>query len=430
MVGTRLFNTFIFLPLLLLLLNHHENCQGAAEVAAGSFAQTTGTHFVMNNKQMYLNGFNAYWMMLYGSDESTRDKVSTTFQQASKYGMNIARTWAFNDGDYKPLQSSPGSYNEDVFKYNYVPHMVPGVGYVFGRCVALDFVISEAKRNGVFLILSFVNNFNDFGGKAKYVKWAQERGQNNLNNEDDFYSNPLTKEFYKNHIKTVLTRNNSITGVVYKDDPTIFAWELMNEPRCQTDPSGQNLQNWIREMAMYVKSIDKSHLLEIGLEGFYGDSIPDRKMYNPNAAYTGADFILNNQVSEIDFATIHMYPESWLPSNMNSSEQQVAFVDKWMQAHIQDCNYLLKKPLLIGEFGKSSRLSGYSLEKRDDYYRRVYDAIYTSASNGGSFSGGIFWQLMAKGMDNMGDGYEVILEDSPSTASVITQQSHKLLSLP
>jgi len=50
------------------------------------------------------------------SDPSTSSKVSITFQEASQHGLNVARTWAFNDGDYNALQFSPGSYNENVFK--------------------------------------------------------------------------------------------------------------------------------------------------------------------------------------------------------------------------------------------------------------------------------------------------------------------------
>lgn len=40
----------------------------------------------------------------------------------------------------------------------------------------------------------------------------------------------------------MLTRRNIYTGIEYRDDPTIFAWELINEPRCMTDPSGDTLQ--------------------------------------------------------------------------------------------------------------------------------------------------------------------------------------------
>lgn len=64
-------------------------------------------------------------------------------------------------------------------------------------------------------------------------------------------------------------------------------------------------------MVAYVKSIDPNHLLEIGLEGFYGDSDPVKKQNNPNNYPIGTDFISNNQIPQVDFATIHIYPESW-----------------------------------------------------------------------------------------------------------------------
>jgi mannan endo-1,4-beta-mannosidase len=60
-------------------------------------------------------------------------------------------------------------------------------------------------------------------------------------------------------------------------------------------------------MASHVKSIDENHLLEAGLEGFYGES---KKEINPGFS-VGTDFITNNQITELDFATVHSYPDIW-----------------------------------------------------------------------------------------------------------------------
>lgn len=194
--------------------------------------------------------------------------MSSAFKEVASHGLNVARTWAFNDGNgYHVLQTSPGVYDEQVFQ-------------------ALDFVICEAQRHGIRLILSFVNNYKDFGGRAQYVQWENNATGLQIS-EDDFYTNPNVKDYYKNHVKRIMTRNNSLNGVAYKNDPTIFAWELINEPRCKTDLSGRTVQRWVKEMASYVKSIDSNHLLEVGMEGFYGNSVPERKQFNPNGLEFG-----------------------------------------------------------------------------------------------------------------------------------------------
>ncbi|KAJ4817614.1 hypothetical protein LUZ62_030180 [Rhynchospora pubera] len=371
----------------------------------GGFVRTSGTHFVVNRRPFYTNGFNAYWLMHMASDPSDRSKVSDTFEEASRLGVNVIRTWAFSDGGNRPLQVSPGSYNEQMFK-------------------GLDFVISEVKKHGIYLILSLVNNWEGFGGKKQYVQWARDKGHY-LNSDDDFFTDDIVKQYYKDHIKAVLTRVNSITGLMYKDDPSIFAWELINEPRCQNDLSGRILQNWITEMTNYVKSIDNKHLLEIGLEGFYGESVPERKQFNPGYE-VGTDFISNNKIQGVDFANIHAYPDQWISGS--NDEAQLKFTKNWLESHIQDAA-ALGKPLMFTEFGKSSRSSGYNVSVRDSFLRTIYDAIYASARAGGACAGGLFWQVMAQGMDGWSDGYEVVFSQCPSTASVIQQQSRRIADL-
>ncbi|KAK8685773.1 hypothetical protein V6N13_124807 [Hibiscus sabdariffa] len=330
--------------------------------AEDDFIRTRGVHFFLNGNPYFANGFNAYWLMYMASDPSQRPKVSVAFRDAAAHGLSVARTWAFSDGGYRPLQYAPCSYNEQMFK-------------------GLDFVIAEARKYRIKLILSLANNYESFGGKKQYVNWARSQGQY-LRSDDDFFRNPVVKGYYKNHVKA-----------------------------------------WIMEMASHVKSIDRNHLLEVGLEGFYGQSTPQKKRLNPSLNI-GTDFIANNQIPGIDFATVHSYPDQWLS---NSNEQhQLSFLNNWLDAHIRDAKVILRKPILLTEFGKSWKDPGFSTYRRDQLYNTVYYKIYSSAKTGGPASGGLFWQLLAEGMDSFRDGYELVLSESSSTASVIAQQSHKL----
>ncbi|TVU18745.1 hypothetical protein EJB05_34857, partial [Eragrostis curvula] len=172
----------------------------------------------------------------------------------------------------------------------------------------------------------------------------------------------------ENVFENMLTRVNTHTNVMYKDDPTIFAWELINEPQCRSEPTGNTTQAWIEEMALHVKSIDPDHLLEVRTEGYYGPSTPTRLQDNPNiySGQLGTDFIRNHRVNGIDFASVHMYPELWLP-NGTSLEVQLQFVQSWMQAYIADAEGVLGMPVVFTEFGFCSNSTS-----RDQFLQAVY----------------------------------------------------------
>ncbi|GFP87404.1 mannan endo-1 4-beta-mannosidase 6 [Phtheirospermum japonicum] len=228
-----------YLAFILSMLSLHASCflENSARIYdvdemdedAWSMVQKNGNQFTVDGRPFYVNGFNTYWLMVFAVDQSTRGKVSEVFQQASAVGLSVCRTWAFNDGQWRALQISPSVYDEAVFK-------------------GLDFVISEAKKYKIRLILPLVNNWEAYGGKAQYVKWGKAAGLN-LTSDDDFFSHQTIKGYYKAHVNTVLNRVNTLTNITYKDDPTIFAWELINEPRCESDPSGNKLQftkSWVQ----------------------------------------------------------------------------------------------------------------------------------------------------------------------------------------
>ncbi|XP_074573615.1 mannan endo-1,4-beta-mannosidase 6-like [Curcuma longa] len=366
-----------------------------------------GQQFVVGGGQpFYVNGFNAYWLMLLAADESTRPKVSDAFRQASSVGLTLCRTWAFNDGGWRALQKAPSVYDQDVFK-------------------ALDFVVSEARKYKIRLILPLVNNWEGYGGKAQYVKWGKAAGLN-LTSDEDFFTDPTVKGYYKAHVKTVLTRVNTFTNITYKDDPTIFSWELMNEPRCLSDPSGNKLQDWIQEMAVHVKSIDSAHLLSTGTEGFYGLSTPEKLSLNPNpvAGQVGTDFIRNHKTLGIDYASAHIYPDIWISKSVSNDFLQ--FATNWMRSHIDDTESVLRMPVVFGEYGVSSKDEKFNATFRNVFIDAVYSTLLNSTRRGGSGSGSLLWQLFPEGTEYMDDGYGVVLTKAHNTSNIISLQSKRI----
>ncbi|KAG4960985.1 hypothetical protein AAZX31_13G279300 [Glycine max] len=372
-----------------------------------SFVERNGTQFVLDEKAFYVNGWNSYWLMVQSVDVYSRSKVREMMKTGAKMGLTVCRTWAFNDGDYNALQTSPGRFDEQAFQ-------------------ALDYVIAEARQHGIRLLLSLVNNLQAYGGKSQYVKWAWQEGVGLSSSNDSFFFDPSIRTYFKNYIKTVLTRKNTITGIEYRNDPTIFGWELINEPRCMSDPSGDTLQGWIDEMSTFVKMIDKNHLLTVGLEGFYGPNDPKSSTVNPElwASRLGSDFIRNSKISNIDFASVHIYPDHWFHEQV--FEDQLKFVSKWMLSHIEDGDKVLKKPVLFSEFGLSETNQNFSMSDREKMHRAVLDIIYKSAKRNRSGAGALVWQFLVGGMKEFSDEYGMVPWESSSTPHIFIEQSCRL----
>ncbi|KAM3358942.1 hypothetical protein P3S68_021875 [Capsicum galapagoense] len=113
----------------------------------------------------------------------------------------------------------------------------------------------------------------------------------------------------------------------------------------------------------------------------------------------------------------------WLSGQ--SDDAQFAWMERWITNHWQDARTILKKPLVLAEFGKSSRGQG----SRDTFMSNVYRNVYNLAKEGGTMAGSLVWQLMAHGMENYDDGYCIVLGQNPSTTQIISDQAHVMTSL-
>ncbi len=188
----------------------------------------------------------------------------------------------------------------------------------------------------------------------------------------------------------LLNRVNTVTGVAYKDEPAIFAWQIMNEGRNR----GQHhnvLRNWYQEIAQHIKSIDPNHLVSTGEEGF-DEGTPSQYSVDQYSntyvlrANEGTSYIANTSIPEIDFGSAHWYPgEFGFGSTVN--EDLLKAQRAWLSDH-QKIAQNAGKPFYIGEFG----LAGWG----DDRVKEMYDALYKHAEEI-KLDGNLLWQLVADG---------------------------------
>jgi mannan endo-1,4-beta-mannosidase len=370
-----------------------------------NFVSVKGTDFYLNGEKVYLPGTNAYYLW-YGDFECKfpgqgQGCVLPLLNSARDLNLKVIRTWGACEGVDKYgfcFQPSAGVYNEKTFKQ-------------------FDRLIKEAGDRDIKLIISLANNWNDFGGVCKYLEWCgvdnyqscdphAQPGTLGAQVHDQFYTNECAKNLYKNYVNYFLNRKNVITGVKYKDDPTIMAWELINEPRARTDTSGDLLNNWIGEMSEYIKSIDSKHLVTTGIDGGYVNkgSDPYDWWYRGGE---GQDYIRNHEWDSIDFAMFHYY------YHMSAK----ASAKTWIRDHIDDAHNVIKKPVFFGEFNSLHNSRVQTLTE-------WYDLMHELGVNGASF-----WMLSDNAFYINNDGFFVRCPNDLQVCNVIRSHVNYMNSL-
>ena len=343
----------------------------------------SGKHFQRDGGDYYYAGTNCYYLMVYAADPGYRVYVDEVLEEAKAMGLGVVRTWAFNDGDdeWNALQKFPGDYNEYVF-------------------VGLDYVLAKARELGLQLILPLVNYNPEYGGMDQYVEWSPT-----ASTRDDFYDDANCRNYYKDHVYTVLNRVNTFNGITYKNDPTVFAWELANEPHCESNPNCA-LHDWIVEMSDYIKSLDANHLVTTGIYG--------------NLWGLGSDFVQDHLPSSIDFATFHIYPD------YHGMGGDLAAAMSATQTHIDEADQQILKPVIMEEFNKYRPLTGAT--GRDAFLQSWYDLLYGDASAGTAAAGTNFWILYHDAYTDF-DGFGVYYPGDASTVAIIETEARRMRDL-
>jgi mannan endo-1,4-beta-mannosidase len=413
---------------------------GACSPKSGSeFVSIKNNQFMLNNQPYYFVGTNFWYGAILGSkgQGGNRDRLIRELDFMNANGIDNLRILIGADGEngvpskVEPtLQTAPGVYNDTIFD-------------------GLDFLLAEMGKRGMKAVLYFTNSWEWSGGYSQYLNWAG-KGKNPVPSVDGWpaYMEYVKQyatcsechEMLKKHIEKVITRTNTYTGKKYSEDPAIFSWQIGNEPRAFSDENKAPFAVWIAEMAAYIKSLDKNHLVSLGSEGKHGceqDIALFEKIHSdPN----------------IDYLTFHVWPKNWSwmdRDNMEGTLQNsIDSTAKYIDLHLEVARRL-KKPAVMEEFGFPRDNHLYTLDApttlRDAYYKAVFEKILKASKEKDVLAGCNFWawggfgrpqhEFWQKGDDYVGDpaqeeqGLNAVF-DTDSTISLIKKYNSLLRNRP
>ncbi len=339
-----------------------------------TFIVANGTNLTLNGENYFFAGGNAYY--LWFRPNSVVDEV---LEDMKAMNITVVRTWGFCDGSTCDTQTGGYAFQTSA-----------GV-YKTATFQKFDYVINKSRSLGIRLVIPLVNNWNEWGGMQQYVDWSPT-----ASSHDQFFNDSNSKQYYKDYVSYFLNWQNSITGLKYKDDPTILGWELANEARAQSNTTGILVKEWYDEMSTYVRSIDNNHLITTGEEGWWGSE------------GEGTNFTKNCLLGNISYCSYHYLGDQWGSWGAGWTYSQSR---AWITGHINmSHNSSIRKPAVVGELAKNE--SG-----RDGNFTAWYNSIETLNGNGD-----IFWHLLYD--EQSGDTYALYYPENASTADIITKHAN------
>ena len=198
-----------------------------------------------------------------------------------------------------------------------------------------------------------------------------------LPDHDDFYESPAARTAYRNWCSQLLNRVNTVTGVAYRDEPAILGWELANEARCGRGVAP--LERWIGEMSEHLKRLAPNQLVGLGDEGMLNRAAAKNWLYNGSCGY---DFDAFLRLPAVDFASFHLYPETW--GQAKDFDAALNFGRRWILDHAESGDRA-GKPVLLEEYGIKNK------DWRDPIY-----AAWLAAARGSGIAADLHWMLAAQ----------------------------------
>jgi hypothetical protein len=219
---------------------------------SSQFVTKSGTSLRLAGKPFRYSGPNIEWLGLeaYGPHDPDGPRYPSKFEiddaldTAKEMGALVVRSQTMGDSVGCDLCIEPklGEFNPKAFE-------------------TIDYAIKAAHDRGIHVIMTLVGDCATchFGAIGQYLEWTQQK------QATAFFTDPKIIGAVEKHIEAVLNHKNSLTGIAYKDDPTILAWENCNMcglAAVWTEGAKDFTPYlaWTDVIGKYIKSIDKRHL--------------------------------------------------------------------------------------------------------------------------------------------------------------------------
>jgi mannan endo-1,4-beta-mannosidase len=279
---------------------------GAADASSDAFVTRSGRRLRLNGSPYRFTGLNVYnansvdncWYTLGEVNSEVGHALHRSLERIGD-GNEVIRAWFFQS-----LATTDGARDWSAF----------------------DNTLAVARRHGMRVVVTLGNQWGQCEGWDSYAdgykteSWYTSgyRGRS---------GSPGMPATYRGWVAEVVSR--------YRNDPTILAWQLMNEAEDKafydgpcSDTAPNALRGFAADMGSLVKQIDPNHLLSLGTIG------------TGQCGAAGDDYKTLHSVPEIDLCEYHDYQRGAMPG------------DEWngLATRLSQCNEL-GKPLFVGELG-------------------------------------------------------------------------------
>lgn len=358
---------------------------GITQNSKENFVTVKGTSLYKNNKPYRFMGANLWYAMHLGikTKPGNRKRLLQELDSLKAMGISNVRIMALAEGpDTEPFRMVPANNNRALLKDDILE--------------GLDFTLAELKKRDITAVICLTNFWPWSGGMAQYLKWvgaidsiaypmiSKYSWDDYQKQAAQFYTNTKAKQLLYKAIWQIVNRMNTITYQLYKNDETIMAWELCNEPRAVNQQ--KDYLSWIETTSSFIKSLDSNHLVTTGSEGsIKADSYDDNL------------FEAIHSFKHIDYSVIHIWPLNWEWYTATKHNETFATAlqktKDYLYNHAQ-ISKQLNKPLVLEEFGFARNNGSYnwkdSVSYRDSFYQFVFKEVYDHAFNN-VVSGVNFW---------------------------------------